>query len=94
VRPPSQRAPAAGLTRSPPPRRRPRRQSGLLAKIEGSQKTAGGIHKNASKISNECETFTSGIERLLNQALAALAGAEIEVSPVAEAAIQLSSGAA
>lgn len=67
---------------------------GLLAKIDVIQKTAGAIHKNASKISNECETFTSAIERLLNQALAALAGAEIEVSPVAGADAQLSSGAA
>lgn len=66
----------------------------LLAKIDTIQKTAGLIHKSASKISNECETFTSAIERLLSQALAALAGAEIEVSPVAGADAQLSSGAA
>lgn len=66
----------------------------LLARIETIQKTAGLIHKSASKINNECETFTSAIERLLNQALAALAGAEIEVSPVAGADAQLSSGAA
>lgn len=66
----------------------------LLSKIDDIQKTAGAIHKSASKISNECDTFTSAIERLLNQALVALAGAEDEVSPVAGATVQLSSDAA
>lgn len=67
---------------------------GLLAKIDTIQKTAGAIHRSASKISIECETFTSAIERLLNQALAALAGAEDEVSSSAEATARLSTGAA
>ena len=66
----------------------------LLARIDDIQKTAGAIHKSASKISNECDAFTSGIERLLTQALAALAGAEVAGAPDTGAAPQLSSGAA
>ena len=66
----------------------------LLSRIDDIQKTAGAIHKSASKISNECDAFTSGIERLLTQALAALAGAEIAGAPETGAAPQLSNGAA
>jgi hypothetical protein len=50
----------------------------LLSKIDDIQRTAGTIHKGALKISNECGAFHSGIERLLSQALGALAGAEVE----------------
>lgn len=64
---------------------------GLLGKIDDIQKAAGAIHKSASKISTECDTFTTGIERLLNQALAALAGAEAGDTA---ADSQLTSGAA
>lgn len=48
---------------------------GLLGKIDGIQRAAGAIHKSATKISSECDTFTSSIQRLLTQALNALAGA-------------------
>ena len=65
----------------------------LLAKIDGIQKAAGAIHKSATKISSECTSFASGIERLLTEALAALAGVEAE-SPEGPAESQLASGAA
>lgn len=48
----------------------------LLENIGSIQKTAGSIRKGADKISAECDTFTTGIQRLLTQALDALAGAE------------------
>jgi hypothetical protein len=67
---------------------------GLLAKIDDIQKTAGSIHKSATKISNECVTFTAGIERLLNEALGALAGAEADATAATAPAPQTASGAA
>jgi hypothetical protein len=67
---------------------------GLLAKIDDIQKAAGAIHKSASKISCECDAFHSGIERLLTQALTALAGAEVEAAYSGPAPTQRSTGAA
>lgn len=66
----------------------------MLTKIDDIQKTAGSIHKSATKISNECDTFVAGIERLLGQALAALAGTECGVVPGAETDVRQRSGAA
>lgn len=48
----------------------------LLTKIDDIQKTASSIHKSASKIHLECDGFATSVRRLLNQAQAALAGAE------------------
>jgi hypothetical protein len=45
-----------------------------LAKIDSVKKLADTIGKNAAKIDSECTGLSSGIRRLLDQALAALAG--------------------
>jgi hypothetical protein len=47
-----------------------------LAKIDSVKKLADAIQKSATKIDGECTSLNSGIRRLLDQALAALAGAE------------------
>ena len=65
-----------------------------LTKIDDIQKTGTSIHKSATKIGQECDTFSTNIQRLLNQALAALAGAETEAVVTAGPAAQLASGAA
>ncbi|MCW2501706.1 MAG: transcriptional regulator, Fis family [Frankiales bacterium] len=66
----------------------------LLTKIDDIQKTATSIHKSAAKIHLECDSFATSIQRLLNQALAALAGAEPDAVVSAGPAAQLASGAA
>jgi len=45
-----------------------------LAKIDGVKKLAGSIQNSAVKIDSECTGLSSGIRRLLDQAMAALAG--------------------
>lgn len=47
---------------------------GMLAKIDGIQKVANSIRKGADKIDGQCATVHSGLNRLLCQAQAALAG--------------------
>jgi hypothetical protein len=47
-----------------------------LEKIDSVKKLAGTIQKSATKIDGECTSLNSGIRRLLDQALAALAGTE------------------
>ncbi|TCO55583.1 Fis family transcriptional regulator [Actinocrispum wychmicini] len=49
---------------------------GHLREIDSVKKLAGVIHKNAEKIDSGCVNLNSSIRRLLDQALAALAGAE------------------
>jgi hypothetical protein len=49
---------------------------GQLTKIDAVKKLAGTIEKNASKIDSECAGLNSGIRRLLDEALVALAGTE------------------
>ena len=66
----------------------------LLIKIDDIQKTATSIHKSAAKIHLECDSFAINIQRLLNQALASLAGAEPEAVVTAGPAAQLASDAA
>lgn len=44
-----------------------------LARIDDIKKAANSIHKNADKIETGCTAVTSGIQRLLSEALAALA---------------------
>ncbi|WP_380166913.1 Fis family transcriptional regulator [Jannaschia sp. R86511] len=66
----------------------------LLSRIDDIQKTATAIHKSATKINLECDSFATNIQRLLNQALAALAGAESEDVGSIGPAAQLASGAA
>ena len=43
-----------------------------LGRIDDIKKAAGSIHKNAEKIETGCTAVTSGINRLLSEALAAL----------------------
>lgn len=66
---------------------------GLLTKIDDIQKTVTSIHKSAAKIHFECDSFATGIQRLLNQALAALAVAETTAVITAGPAAQLASDA-
>lgn len=66
----------------------------LLTKIDDIQKTATSIHKSAAKIHLECDGFATSIQRLLNQALAALAGAETAADVSAGPAAEFVSGAA
>ncbi|WBP94047.1 Fis family transcriptional regulator [Mycolicibacterium neoaurum] len=47
-----------------------------LDRIDDIKKAAGAIHKNADKIETGCTAVTSGINRLLSEALAALADAQ------------------
>jgi hypothetical protein len=47
-----------------------------LERIDDIKKAAGSIHKNADKIETGCTTVASGINRLLSEALAALADAQ------------------
>lgn len=51
-----------------------------LDKIDTIKKTAGSIQKGAAKIESECTSITTGIRRLLDQALVALAGHETGAS--------------
>jgi hypothetical protein len=53
-----------------------------LAKIDAVKKLADGIQKNATKIDSECTGIGVGIRRLLDQALAALAGAEATAAQI------------
>ncbi len=63
-----------------------------LAKIGGVKKLAGSIQNSAVKIDSECTGLSSGIRRLLDQAMAALAGSGV-AAPAARAA-DLEEGAA
>jgi len=63
-----------------------------LAKIDGVKKLAGSIQNSAVKIDSECTGLSSGIRRLLDQAMAALAGSGA-AAPAARAA-DLEEGAA
>ncbi|MCH9730851.1 MAG: Fis family transcriptional regulator [Actinomycetia bacterium] len=47
-----------------------------LEKLDDVKKTAGSIHKNAVKIETSCTAITSGIQRLLSDALSALGDAQ------------------
>ena len=49
-----------------------------LEKIDAVKKIAGTIQKGAAKIDSECTSISTSIQRLLDQALAALAGGEAE----------------
>lgn len=52
-----------------------------LSKIDSIKKIADTIQKNAGKIDSECVAVSAGIRRLLDDALAALAGAESAPTP-------------
>ncbi|CAM3591353.1 Fis family transcriptional regulator [Mycobacterium frederiksbergense] len=49
-----------------------------LDRIDDIKKAAGSIHKNADKIETSCTAVTSGIHRLLSEALAAIADAQTD----------------
>ena len=66
----------------------------LLSRIDDIQKTAGANPQERIEDQQRVRRLSSGIERLLTQALAALAGAEVEVAPVVGGAPQVSSRAA
>lgn len=55
-----------------------------LSKIDSIKKVAGIIQKNAGKIDSECVAVSAGIRRLLDDALAALDGAESATLPSIE----------
>ncbi|WP_308116137.1 MULTISPECIES: Fis family transcriptional regulator [unclassified Rhodococcus (in: high G+C Gram-positive bacteria)] len=57
-----------------------------LGKIDEIKKIAGTIQKNAQKVENTCTVASAGIERLLTEAMSALASVEVE-GPTADAAI-------
>jgi hypothetical protein len=52
----------------------------MLAKIDGIKTTAASIQKNATKIDGECTKISTGIHRLLDEALIALAGSGLAES--------------
>ena len=52
-----------------------------LDRIDDIKKAAGSIHKSAEKIETGCTAVTSGINRLLSEALAALADAQASEDP-------------
>ena len=54
-----------------------------LEKLDGIKKLAGGIQKNATKIEGECTSIAVSVQRLLDEALAALGGVHGEQSNVA-----------
>lgn len=54
-----------------------------LDKLDEVKKAAGTIHKNADKIESACTGISSGIERLLADALAALTDAKADAEGVA-----------
>lgn len=56
-----------------------------LDRIDDIKKAAGSIHKNADKIENGCTAVTSGINRLLAEALAALAEVQETDGGIADA---------
>lgn len=49
-----------------------------LDKIDAIKKAAGSIQKGALKIESECTSITTGIRRLLDEALGSLAGRDID----------------
>lgn len=53
-----------------------------LDKLDDVKKAAGAIHKSADKIESACTGISSGIERLLADALAALTDAKADTSDV------------
>lgn len=58
-----------------------------LDKIDAIKKTAGSIQKGAVKIETECTSISSGIHRLLDQALVALAGTQADTGQASAAEI-------
>lgn len=56
-----------------------------LDRIDDIKKAAGSIHKNAEKIETGCTAVSSGINRLLSEALAALADAQAADSGTTDA---------
>jgi hypothetical protein len=58
-----------------------------LDKLDDVKKAAGTIHKNADKIESGCTAINSGIQRLLSDALAALADAQGTQDPPATGAV-------
>ena len=56
-----------------------------LDRVDDIKKAAGSIHKNAEKIETGCTAVTSGINRLLSEALAALADVQAANGSIADA---------
>ncbi|SON62383.1 hypothetical protein MSIMFI_03908 [Mycobacterium simulans] len=52
-----------------------------LTRLDEVKKTAGSIQKSAMKVENSCTGINSGIQRLLNDALAALTDANPDTEP-------------
>lgn len=52
----------------------------MLKKVDVIRKASGSIRKNADTIDRECNAVQTGVDRLLSQALDALAGVAIEVA--------------
>jgi hypothetical protein len=68
----------------------------MLTKVNVIRTASGSIRKNAETIDRECNTVQTGVDRLLSQALDALAGVAIEVADagVSELAPGASAGVA
>ncbi len=60
-----------------------------LDRVDDIKKAASSIHKNADKIETGCTAVTSGIQRLLTEALAALADVQSasEITDTADDAV-------
>ena len=52
----------------------------MLNKVNVIRTASGSIRKNADKIEIECDAVQTGVDRLLSQALNALAGVALDVS--------------
>ena len=52
----------------------------MLSKVNVIRTASGSIRKNADKIELECDSVQTGADRLLSQALNALAGVAMEVA--------------
>ena len=68
----------------------------MLNKVNVIRTASGSIHKSANKIELECDAVQTGVDRLLSQALNALAGVAMEVADaqVSEPASGSSAGVA
>jgi hypothetical protein len=56
----------------------------MLNKVNVIRTASGSIRKNADKIELECDSVQTGVDRLLSQALNALAGVALDVSDVGD----------
>lgn len=66
----------------------------MLGKIDAIKKAASSIQKNATRIDSECTSISTGIHRLLDEALVALAGSGVADSTIDSAIPNVATNAA